>query len=146
MNAEEMVNVLSCIPADGGSPVSLQKVLRERAADSLSGFLRKLHSQYAEFPAENVLMQPREVTVSGRRALEAAAKNSATAHLAGGGHAPMEMLHHTIIFEDASVFYECELVTTPKQYDEALRKTHQTFCASVRFDGAMPPAETTSHG
>lgn len=147
MLGDEMVNVLSCIPADGGSPVSLQKVFAAKTSDSLDSFLRRLHSEYAEIPSKDVLVEPRKVLISGRSAVEAASKGSAIVDFAGGGAATMEMLHHTITFENASVFYECELTTTPNQYSEALRKTHQEFCASVRFDGVTPPpAGTTSHG
>jgi hypothetical protein len=135
---DESVQVLTCLPTEGGSPVSLRKEFDARKPRSLSSLLDELSSSQAQLPLADVLMKPRLIEVAGRPAVEAATQSNGTVHYVSGGASEGTFISHTLTFEDSGQFYVCELSTTPPGYDAGLRRSHVEFCASVRFHAAAP--------
>ena len=135
MMGDEFLETLSCLPKEGGSPVSLQRMFKVQQPDSLKAYLHRSIDDYRQVDAKNVLVRPRMISLADRKAVEHASKAIAIADHVGGGASHVELATHTIVFEDRSVFYLCELTASPVYMTEMLSRIHIDLCSSIRFDG-----------
>lgn len=137
---DETMRTLNCIPIEGGSPISLAKMFAAQQPASLEAFLDESVRKQAELPAGSSYFVPRIVELAGAKAVETAYKSVAQAHHDGSGDGRIELVLHTLTFEHATAFYQCELMASPGSYTKPLRQTFMDFCGSIRFDGTAIPS------
>jgi hypothetical protein len=131
----ESTSVLSCLPREGGVPVSLRKMIGNDKPDSLQGYLQRLRSAYVKARHGEFYNAPSNIEIAGRSAVEVIRVGDATVDTtrpsAGG---VVKMVSDLIVLEDKGAFYQCELSTTVQQYTDDLRHIHQAFCDALKFD------------
>lgn len=138
---EEVIPMVTCLPHEGGSPLSFRRMARSETPVSLEGFLAAGQARAAALEdASAALVAPRGIELGGHAAVEAAFAHQGILHGTDGSAVDARMVLHTLVSQLGGAFFQCQLDASPGLYNAELREALFQFCSSART--APAPAST----
>ncbi len=123
--------MFSFYPERGFSSIIFQQVKPGSSPNSLQGFVEQ-YSDNLKDP-QTIVVKPHVIQVGGNDAVEAVSRGDFSLDVSGVGKATGKTIFHTLVLQDKSNFYTCDLQVMEANYKDQLRRLYIDFCASIKF-------------